>query len=485
MLARLKAQIYDVKTTAAATRRQIQALEDSLRESEAWLADLVPRHDALSQSVSAQRVRISPLSFFPVDVLGHIFRMQAFERDPLAPEIAPGTYNFGRAVAPFRVAAVSSHWRSSALNTPDIWHYVGVKVRQYFGDAEDKAILGYLDDVLRRSGCTTLDVIFSPITDTSGTAVPKVLAKLYHHMARWRMFELTFEAGQDSYRLLEYLRGPAPCLEVLRLTQLPTATPSALQWPSPFPPTMTGCSRLKVLVVRNLPWAFGERIDRTALMRLVFFTQSIPATLLWNALRAAPNLKQMWLAGAVDLSAGQPTEPVQLPELWSLNLLYRAAHNFADCAGLLRLSALRELFLDCRNAHTVGSLGAFLEQCKDSLSRLTLRFAVLEAGDIQTLRPLKKIEHLELRKCAAPGQLFDLLHDDAECMMPGLLDLVLYGVVIEPHARSSALVNLVRARNPTAVRGDAPWSRLRRVEFDDATTAPLWERAEIARLVAP
>ncbi|EJD37185.1 hypothetical protein AURDEDRAFT_73536, partial [Auricularia subglabra TFB-10046 SS5] len=185
-LAELESQMSLVTHALDDIKAKIYELERSKLEAENWLSVLTPQRDDIARSIKAQRAALSPLAFFPEELLGHIFRMAAFETDIFWLTIDGGTGNFDRAHNPFVFAAVSRHWRSAALHTPDIWHYVAVPPIGEEDHEKDCQILDYVELVLSRSGATALDIILESIDDPSNPLVLSILEALNRHIGRWR-----------------------------------------------------------------------------------------------------------------------------------------------------------------------------------------------------------------------------------------------------------------------------------------------------------
>ncbi|KZV99146.1 hypothetical protein EXIGLDRAFT_726219 [Exidia glandulosa HHB12029] len=434
--------------------------------------------------------RRNALSALPEELLGHIFCMHVYDPDPFLPaEWTAIEFNPIRARAPFSVAAVCRSWRAAALSTPQVWHYVGVPAIRHLPVKARNALLRYVDTILHRSCDKGLVVTVGQIYDPEDPTVLAILDRLSRHMTRWRKLTLIFAEGTTSLsRVLDFFRGPAPRLEMFRLVQPPKFDPlSDLTWPTPLPDYFTGCINLKESLVLNVPVAFNAGTDLRALRHLVVLAPNIPCTLLWSMFRSAPLLEQLWLKYNVTNSSDggsvremKPPSAIRLDNVHDLGLFYESPCTIAQYPDALDLPKLRTMTTELPVANTLRSLAVFLERCSDSLEKLTLQYGIIDANDLQSLRPLRRLESLYFNACSVPVLLFDMLRD----AMPMLAHVSLARVSIEPEG-SDAVLELVRFKNTCDGTGDRKVKRFRTFDIDEQTNVSSDVKAEIARLLRP
>lgn len=154
----------------------------------------------------------------PYETLAHIF---ALGRDPSpcrACSQAPWRLREGKPCAcklpfPHLVSSVCRHWRTVALNTPQLWTTVPVT---------SKATMSMMSEYLGRSGGRPIDVnivILHPdsLYETDDH-YPVLRYLLLEHAARWRSVSIINDKSEVMHFLLALLnQEPFPMLEVLEI----------------------------------------------------------------------------------------------------------------------------------------------------------------------------------------------------------------------------------------------------------------------------
>ncbi|KAH7096733.1 hypothetical protein BKA62DRAFT_760421 [Auriculariales sp. MPI-PUGE-AT-0066] len=218
--------------TLARDYRRLDELESerrqALEEAEDALIALAAAEDRagtlneeirlLSQAVEHQSVLLERrrryMNTFPVELLRAILiETVALSPEEIWPVLGDGlTFDRERAKLPFIVAAVSQRWRSLALATSEIWHYLAVPVPSQ----EPRAvfILHRVKTVLKRSRYVDIALHWCDGADYNVCPYSsRIVAELAKYLFKWRTFQFTmpFRATTQSY--MDVFRGPAPYLQ--------------------------------------------------------------------------------------------------------------------------------------------------------------------------------------------------------------------------------------------------------------------------------
>lgn len=277
-IARSEQDVRDVDAELATMQRQMDHLE---------LPTPLARQDGMGGDVATPRRAVSPISVCPDDVLRAIFIQRAQDLDAKWPEIGRGIFNKSRASAPFIAAAVCQAWRCIALSTPRMWDYAGVQPLSP-GTGEARLALERIRTVVERSGAAPIDVLFHQISGKILTQYTEILDVLYPHLARWRLFEVY--CTEKFPGLINYLRGPAPCL--VELCLIDDGVPSTRQTASTH---LQEACKLRTLYLSGsaLPIATQEfpALENLFLRAPV----EMPISRLWSMFSSATHLKSLSL----------------------------------------------------------------------------------------------------------------------------------------------------------------------------------------------
>ena len=134
---------------------------DPLDEKRSIIDRSIARLEESIRALKSRRNELSPISRLPVEVLCNIFKFSLDENRERGPE---SWTNFSQ---------VSQHWRSSALNAPELWTNIPLNYPRWAQEMLIRSKMAKLTIRLRS--------ISSPSLDTSD---PKLLKHSDHAYAR-------------------------------------------------------------------------------------------------------------------------------------------------------------------------------------------------------------------------------------------------------------------------------------------------------------
>ncbi|KAJ7720170.1 hypothetical protein B0H16DRAFT_1604994 [Mycena metata] len=183
-------------------------IREAIAEAEAHLGDL---YGSAGERNVAQKLRshidvlssqLAPIRRLPPEILSSVFMAPTFP--PVAPKGLQAVV--GRALDP--IVAVCSHWRATALATPEFWSTFSVSL-----SAKNEVSMDLLNLYLERSKSYPLSLrIF---TRNFRRVHRDILTRLLSTSERWSSLHLNFETR--LLPLFSSLRGRLPYLESLSL----------------------------------------------------------------------------------------------------------------------------------------------------------------------------------------------------------------------------------------------------------------------------
>lgn len=502
----------------AFAQQQRDLAQEQLTAADNALVLVTARRAALHDTVTKLRAGLSTFSRVPSDVLSIILEDVCRERNP---SLLGLQTDWLAGLAPYRLAAVCRHWRSTALATPAMWTYIGLAKMYNNYEPAVRKYCGHLSTLLARSRACSLEVDLVLLASTcahsdgatqylSERFIGRVFALLVPNAARIRALTVCQLQGMASqttpphagYRdgllqsTLELLCCPTPMLTELRLDigrdwdlGVMPPTPDLGFWKNyptqPFPTFLPHAPRLKRLTVGDAPLLFERsHPGLPALRQLEFTAREVHTSLLYDTFVTAPNLDDIFICVDRYLDLGganpQPAAPlrmshmrfdrssessppvlaspvVQLPNLTTLDL----------CDGLL----------NDIHGHVLASLAR-------TLTTLVYRSDVRNAEDVAVLRQFVSLTSMTLNGEDFGGEdyrsrdhFFDALCDENDLMWPLLRQFTLVRrVSFGP--LEDGLLRFVQARNQRPPRiaadGESPSLPLplARVEFDSASIPP-------------
>ncbi|KZV90782.1 hypothetical protein EXIGLDRAFT_770450 [Exidia glandulosa HHB12029] len=506
----------DVDDAAQAHASAAAALQLAQAEYDATKLELQIQRNRLHglfRSADAVRSSLQTLATFPADLLSMIFVHGSTDRpqedDKPWHVVAIDIEAFH---LPYRVAAVSRHWRQVARSTAQLWTCIRIPSSESDvqctgpNSAAYARLLEHVKLHLSLSQAASLDLIWdltlsrSVSRDASTCSREDKQEDVFHsklfqlvmrHSSRIRSFllETSADVGYDHdtnhfggphvttviHHILALLRCRAPKLVELAVKCLHFFVISDDDFWENFPemefpvllPHAPNLRRMHVLdapIVVRRPHPGFHALTELAIQLTIY---TINDAHLWDTLVSAPNLDRLWLDLKVDDEEEFDFEielPISLPvSTIALSQSVDSPFNLVTLLDRLSLPNLSSLSI---KAHMVSSL-TVNDALASSISSLTISgHTGLGAEDLAILQRFAAVEAVSFSLATAKMDdhaLFELLCDAADPMWPRLRRLSLRGVASDSVERDGIL-QLVRARNLHSE--SAKYTPLDLVEFD-------------------
>jgi len=452
---------------------------------------------ALQHQLLARRRVVANL---PTELLRAIFQVFVDNQESDLDLLGHSEYDAVLARQPFALAAVCQRWRQLALETPNLWAYLGVPVPSPPINAN--LLLKRIKLVLSRSRNSAVDVILQWFDCTEAvvraSSTRSILEAVISAMPRWRTFEFYMPTETLSVTGMNVFRHPTPLLERAWL-QAPRADgDSSDAVPDIFSAQgiryFPACPRLREfgshftnVVVNAAPYP-----QKLRHLRMLNVTVDTSATIwLWNALRMMPRIEAL-IIGLHNDSEGEihgPKSELRLPALRQLDVDRGVAHWFAAASKHLRFPSLIQLDVEPLVVDILGHTFVTDSCSQDGITQLNISYAPdggLDAHACTQLQLLTRLESIHLDQVPVGDSFFEPLHApqaDGEWLLPNLTTLIMTSCLAVPtDPFGDLLVHFVRTRvSDQHVTSNV--SRLTSVRIDDTTELASWHRAEMALLL--
>ncbi|KZW01650.1 hypothetical protein EXIGLDRAFT_829868 [Exidia glandulosa HHB12029] len=468
-------------SAVAAAQAILDAVLGDLAHSQARRAELRKAVEGIRLSIRRQQVDALPL-----ELLREIFLLLASEPDDLWKRVGEGSSNIARSRLPFDLAAVCTRWRALALETSELWRYIGVPAPSLQSPRRASYYLHWVQTLLHRSKGSTLDIILNWQNDApcqNDSCSSRILEAIALHSHRWRRFELHIPEHYLSVQTASIFRRPTPSLEWFALPS-PTADQD-LRWTPSYPRYLPLCPLLQRLRSdHNLIPGYGaeptQSFTHLVSLELCFL---VPCKVIWALLSNTTSLESLELQFNTD-DAPQfpadvhdpPSKAFSLPCLRKLSVYGEGTSTmFAAAVGLISMPALVTLSLDSG----MRLLESFLEGVKSTVKQLRVYNHVLDLDALPSLRTLINAEDLRLYNCTLHDDLSRSFAATDDWLLPRLESLRLESIDISP-ADGDGLARLVQSRiepRPDAA-GQVAW-KLDNVSFVKCPLIPSWLIAEV------
>ncbi|KXN86042.1 hypothetical protein AN958_10599 [Leucoagaricus sp. SymC.cos] len=316
MLSANSAEENDIHAYIQRTLKAIAQLDWEIGRTNAILEMLVLEREKLVEMVEEHKALLSPWRRMPDDVLGEIFlRCEkgvggsgdcgggggsgGRESDAEADSIPD---SFDPVSGPLLISQICRRWRTKALNTPELWSTIRIRVGR--GDLQESRRLPLLDAWLKRSANHPLSICMversprSPIynSDSKNLAVGMLLSVA----RKWKRLDLVLNSATTHWGLFSALKGKhLPMLErctIVTPKEETTTSTNGDQHPhEALVNLLTGASGLKSLRLDYNVLVSSIKFPRTTVTKLDLYTitqeRSIPAMMAWDTLSRCPNLR--------------------------------------------------------------------------------------------------------------------------------------------------------------------------------------------------
>jgi len=308
--------------------------------------------DALEATIRTLKRRRNAVSFvsrLPPEVLSNVFRLT---RTIMQLQDSDRQYS----LAWIRVTHVCWHWRTVAINCPDLWNRVVIPLEQ-----------GWLEEILRRSKKTPLFIIADVrLFPRDGV---QEFRTLWLHISRVRELDVstlgTFGSSTWSRDCLPEHPTPAPMLETFKLSHVELIAEK--QFPDDF--FQGDVPALRQLTVMNFPVNW----ESPSFKQLVQLTVSFSS---WDN-RVAPSMRQMldFLGNLPNLEILELQHAFPVVDVPAVTLV---SDRTIALPRLKRLT-VNSIFLSCSNV---------LRQLRfPSLKFLDLQFSQVDPRDFPSILP--------------------------------------------------------------------------------------------------
>jgi len=326
---------------------------------------------------------LQPRHFFPTELVQAIFEhvvttpiVRWTERSPapLDPEVRR---------APFRLAAVCTRWRNTALQTPEIWSCIHVT------NPVVRDPIAYIDVCVDRSGQWPLEVIvnFSSGEILEEIDLIKIWTKLRSQGSRWRRCHFVF----GSYDVL-WANWPrkSPMLEELVAHMLlDSYFLDDSEMRTQLLPIAPNLTRLSFNSLYRLPGNYGN----VEYLSICLRPGPTSGSLLWEVLPHTPFLREVKIFWLFTTSREDmpPQRTISLPRLERLEIYGHTPLDFDTYVARLELPALHTVFV---STSTCYRLVTFFQSLAAQVRTLVVRYegpsrlALADARAIYQLRCL-------------------------------------------------------------------------------------------------
>ncbi|KZV96392.1 hypothetical protein EXIGLDRAFT_747648 [Exidia glandulosa HHB12029] len=493
-----QAAANDATAQLLSTRRDCQLAEDALALAAAKVEFLRAEVHLLEQRQTAAdeqlaRSRAASLrivvSNLPDDILRCIFTCCAEIPDTMWTELGNGSFNRGRALLPFSIAAVCTRWRRVALDYGGLWTYLSLPAT--VAVAQRDSHYRRIDQLLSRSQTYSLDVFLylkaldSSVEDSSWAG--KVLSAVSLHARRWRRVEMAFPK-LASRSLAGAFKGPLP-----RLKQLSLRSRDWLDRQGEDSFFLPHAPLLEDLDLSNTGMTVSPVHEGFPSLVSITVTDDMTAESLQQLLEMSKTTVEVLQLG---LKFGDPIpSSLSLPRLHTLVL--HLGLFFVTLQGTVILNApmLSSLTLQSADFMYDDDLSALLEHVSATVTELTL-YGIVDEDSVDTLTRLRSLSHVVFGNgtfsCDVYDPFFVALSKQVPPVWPRLESIVFYHGEVIP-SNGDGIVRLVAARNapshsapPSSVEetdlSERP-CRIQEVELPDNEDTPQWLADEVDRLL--
>jgi len=507
LLSALLEKIDIANNACDSARDALTAAAARLEEAETLVLQLGQDARALRATIDDERhalnLRRAQVASIPPELLRAIFLSTIPEHWHLWKELGAGQFSYLEAAKPFALAAVCSRWRKVACTTPQLWTYLGVPVPKSPIHALHQ--LQRVEVVIRRSKSHPIEVLlpWASCLDSRFTSDPctgHIFTEITAAIHRWRVFEFNMPQAALSVRALERFRYPAPKLEQLVLIgpgsddqeDLPEVFSEAEnQNPRRYFPI---CPLLSVYRSTDTNVFINAAAPIKPLSRLGLMNITVGNTAirwLWDALRAAPELRVLYVEthhGQHDYSdhIPVPSSELQFSLLEELSVDETTGRWFSAASALLRMPSLVKYIGSCATLDVLGQ--SFFDGPGKGITTIHIDTDYdneLGAEDSAHFGLVPSAEALELTGVSIDGAFFEelLAPDDAGLwLLPRLSRLQLLRCLEGQDALlGERLIQFLHAR--TLEREDGAPARLVTVNIDKNSELSDFHFAEIKHII--
>ncbi|EJD39300.1 hypothetical protein AURDEDRAFT_128386 [Auricularia subglabra TFB-10046 SS5] len=220
---------------------------------------------------------------------------------------------------PGRLAAVCRHWRTVALNTPELWTDIALPP-MYMTARGHELFLEYVKLQLERSRPRALDIMLIHASPASAHCLAfqcfeKVLWLVCEHAARWRRATFWFPNGLRVGSLDDQLAGCSlPVLEELRVSSDSSGQPWFIgSW-------ISTAQSLTSISIHGVPLSPSPSLCLNAVVIAHLHLAAWFLDIFWDSLPAFESVQSLSLMALGELRVAPPSTKITLLKLETLKL---------------------------------------------------------------------------------------------------------------------------------------------------------------------
>ena len=331
-----------------------------------------------------------PISDLPTEIFQLIFGFVTSAPNVSWDETRLPPHEPNLAFAPYRLASVSSIWRRTVLQTPELWSYLDIFVSSI------KGLEQYVALNLERSGAVPLVVVMTH--DPISSHHTRAMTMLADHADRWRRLRLHALERGDALVDWTFFGLDTPLLEEIVVTSEPRLILGPIRLPYTPKIVRGACIPFHLALPRPTQ---GKWIHLEYLTVNLRHTTNAP---LWDAIAHAPNLRELqvffpFLGGQHEPAISPPSNLV-LPRLHSLAFYGHSCLDFSSWSDRWHCPRLRNI---TASSYGCYKLRGFFARFARQITHLRLQYeqhSDLGSDDALAVLQLTTLEELHIS--AAP-----------------------------------------------------------------------------------